>query len=84
MISSSRLRGDALAARAGVTVYPSDANFLMVRVPDAERWTAHLRQHRILVKNLDGSHRSLDNCLRITIGTPDENRALIAALDSLP
>lgn len=74
----------ALAARPGTTVYPSDANFLLVRVPDAGAMTAHLRERRILVKNLDGSHRALDNCLRITVGTPAENRALLTALESLP
>ncbi|HEX4885531.1 MAG TPA: histidinol-phosphate transaminase [Casimicrobiaceae bacterium] len=84
-IRAERLKlAEALARRPGVTVFPSDANFLMVRVPDADAWAAHLKARRILVKNLDGSHRSLDNCLRITVGTPDENVALLAALDALP
>jgi histidinol-phosphate aminotransferase len=73
----------ALATRPGVTVFPSDANFLLVRVPDADAWAAHLRGHRILVKNLHGAHRALEHCLRITVGTPDENAALLAALASL-
>jgi histidinol-phosphate aminotransferase len=71
----------ALAARPGVTVVPSDANFLLVRVPDADAWFERLREKRILVKNLNGAHRALENCLRITVGTPAENRALLAALD---
>ncbi|GIK87581.1 MAG: histidinol-phosphate transaminase [Burkholderiales bacterium] len=79
----SRL-AEALAARAGVTVFPSEANFLLVRVPDADAWAAHLRARRILVKNLNGSHRALEQCLRITVGTPEENGALLAALGSLP
>jgi histidinol-phosphate aminotransferase len=75
---------EALAARQDVQVVPSEANFLMVRVPDADAWFEHLKRHRILVKNLHGSHRALDNCLRITVGTPAENRALLAALQTLP
>jgi histidinol-phosphate aminotransferase len=78
----SRL-AQVLAARPGVTVFPSDANFLLVRVPDADAWAAHLRGHRILVKNLHGAHRALEHCLRITVGTPDENAALLAALATL-
>ena len=72
-----------LAAQPGFTVFSSEANFLMVRVPDAEACTAHLARHRILVKNLHGSHRALEHCLRITVGTPAENDALCAALDKL-
>jgi histidinol-phosphate aminotransferase len=52
-------------------------------VPDADAWAAHLRGHRILVKNLHGAHRALEHCLRITVGTPDENAALLAALATL-
>lgn len=74
----------ALAARPGVVVFPSEANFLMLRVPDADAWAAHLRRQRILVKNLHGSHRALEHCLRITVGTPEENQTLLAALASLP
>jgi histidinol-phosphate aminotransferase len=84
-IRAERARlAEALAARASVTVYPSDANFLMVRVPDADAWAAHLKRNRILVKNLNGSHRALENCLRITVGTPEENAALLAAIKALP
>lgn len=84
-IRAERVRlAEALAGRRGVTVYASDANFLLVRVPEADALAAHLKGRGILVKNLHGSHRALDNCLRITVGTPDENRALLAALDERP
>jgi histidinol-phosphate aminotransferase len=69
----------ALAALPGFAVYPSEANFLLVRVPDAAARHAALRAAGILVKNVDGSHPLVANCLRITIGTPAENDALIAA-----
>ncbi len=70
----------ALAALPGVTVFPSHANFLLVRVPDAPRWFTTLREAGILVKNVHGWHPLLAHCLRITIGTPAENNALLAAL----
>jgi histidinol-phosphate aminotransferase len=63
-------------------VFPSDANFLLVRVPDAVGWSNALRRAGILVKNLDGTHPLLRHCLRITVGTPAENDALLAALPS--
>jgi len=76
-----------LAALAGVVPYPSDANFLLVRVPDASAIFSGLKSRRILVKNLHGAHPVLDQCLRITIGTPSENQllfnALVESLDDL-
>jgi histidinol-phosphate aminotransferase len=70
--------GKALAALPGVTVYPSAANFFLVRVPDADRTYEALRRQGVLVRNLNGP--SLKNCLRITVGTPDENRILLTAM----
>ena len=72
----------ALAALPGVQVTPSDANFVMIRVPDAPGALARLRAAGILVKNLDGGHPLTANCLRITVGTPPENDALITALSA--
>jgi histidinol-phosphate aminotransferase len=69
--------GRALSGFSGVTVFPSSANFFLVRVPDAWRVDAALRRQGVLVKNL---HPGLSNCLRITVGTPDENRILLTAL----
>ena len=78
-IRADRARlGEALAALEGVTVYPSEANFFMIRVPDAGRTWEALRRQGVLVKNLDGP--ALPNCLRVTVGTPDENRILLTAL----
>jgi histidinol-phosphate aminotransferase len=70
--------GKALAALPGVTVYPSAANFFLVRVADADRTYEALRRQGVLVRNLNGP--SLKNCLRITVGTPDENRILLTAM----
>jgi histidinol-phosphate aminotransferase len=67
-----------LAALPGVKVFPSQANFLLVRVPDADRADAALRRQSVLVKNLDSP--ALRNCLRVTVGTPEENRILLTAM----
>ena len=70
--------GAELRRLQGVTVFPSQANFFLVRVPDAGRTDAQLRAQGVLVKNLNGPR--LENCLRITVGTPEENRILLKAL----
>jgi histidinol-phosphate aminotransferase len=74
----------ALAALPGVTVFPSHANFLLIRVPDAPRWFTALREAGILVKNVHGWHPLLAHCLRITIGTPAENNALLDVVGRAP
>ena len=70
----------ALAALRRVTVFPTQTNFVLLRVPDAGHWFATLRDAGILVKNVSTMHPLLADCLRITIGTPAENDALLEAL----
>ncbi len=69
-----------LAALPGVTVYPSEANMLLVRVPDSRRAFDGMKSRRVLVKHIAGLHPLLANCLRLTVGTPDENTLMIDAL----
>ncbi|MBA3776267.1 MAG: histidinol-phosphate aminotransferase, partial [Betaproteobacteria bacterium] len=71
-----------LARIQGVTTYPTQANFVLARVPDANGWFVALRAAGILVKNLHGTHPLLAQCLRITVGTPAENDRLLAAVSS--
>ncbi len=61
-------------------VFPSDANFLLVRVNDADGLYGFLLERGIVVRNRS---RQLHcrGCLRITIGTPEENANLLKALD---
>lgn len=60
-------------------VYPTDANFFLARVTDANGIYARLVEQGIIVRNR--SHITLcDNCLRITVGTSEENDALLEAL----
>ncbi|MEN9457058.1 MAG: hypothetical protein RL210_2577, partial [Pseudomonadota bacterium] len=70
----------ALQALPGVKPFPSDANFILARVPDAPTLFAALKARNILIKNLHGGHPMLQHCLRFTVGTPDENTALLNAL----
>jgi len=70
---------EQLSEIAAVKVYPSEANFLLFRVADANTVFNGLKQRGVLIKNLNG-HPMLENCLRVTVGTPDENARFIAAL----
>ena len=82
-LKAERARLEASLARLpGVTVFPSRTNFVLIRVPDAPRRFEALRAAGILVKNRHGVHPLLAHCLRITVGTPAENDALLAALAS--
>ena len=69
----------ALAALPGVTVFPSSANFLLVRVPDAAHCCAILLGKKVMVKNVSKMHEMLANCIRVTVSTPDENSAFLDA-----
>ena len=63
-----------------VEVFPSAANFLLIRVPQAEQVFANLLKQKILVKNVGKMHALLENCLRITVSTPVENALFLDAL----
>ena len=79
-INAERERLDGELRRLpGVTVFPSDANFILVRVPDAARVFEGMRRRGVLVKNLHTGVPLLDHCVRLTIGTPEENRRCLAA-----
>ena len=71
----------ALAALPGVLACPpSDANFLLVKVSDPSATLAALRARGVLVKDVSRMHPILSGCLRVTVGTPAENTALLEAL----
>ena len=71
----------ALQALSAFEVFPSEANFITVRVLEASLLFDFLREAGILVKNLHGSHPLLANCLRITVGCTEEMDAVLAALN---
>ncbi len=72
----------ALEAVEGVRPYPSAANFILFRVPHGMARRVHegLLARGVLVKCLDGQHPLLADCLRVTVGTPEENEAFLEAL----
>jgi len=71
---------EALAGLPGLHAFPSEANMILLRVPDAQKTFDRLRQRKVLVKNVSKMHPLLANCLRLTVGTADENRQLLTAL----
>jgi histidinol-phosphate aminotransferase len=74
------LLATALQQLKGVEVFPSAANFLLIRVPQAEQVFANLLKQKILVKNVGKMHALLENCLRITVSSPAENAIFLDAL----
>ncbi|MEQ1525134.1 MAG: histidinol-phosphate transaminase [Gallionella sp.] len=72
-----------LGAVAGVQVYPSEANFLLFRMANATDVFNGLKQRGVLIKNLNGGHPMLRDCLRVTVGTAKENEKFIAALQEI-
>ena len=51
-----------------------------MRVPDSQRTFDGMKSRGVLVKHIAGLHPLLANCLRLTVGTPEENGAMIMAL----
>jgi len=83
----------SLGANGLDTVYPSAANFVLVRVADtvagatptaqpsrASRVATAMRERGVLIKDASRMHPLLANCLRLTVGAPAENEAMLAAL----
>jgi histidinol-phosphate aminotransferase len=64
----------------GVQPFPSEANMILVRVPDSKRCFDGMKARGVLVKNVAGLHPLLANCLRLTVGTPEENVQMTDAL----
>jgi len=86
---TSRIRADrgllhgALGRMGGVErVWPSEANFITYRVHPGRAAAVHasLREQGVLIKKLDGGHPLLHDCLRVTVGTPEENAAFLNAM----
>ncbi|HEB99130.1 MAG TPA: histidinol-phosphate transaminase [Thiotrichales bacterium] len=73
---------DALAALPGIEPWPSEANFILFRTPpgQADSIFEGLKARGVLIKNLSSQGGMLTDCLRVTVGTPDENRAFLEAL----
>ena len=62
-----------------VQVFPSQANFVLIRVTNSEQIFNKLLEHKILVKNVGKMHSLLSDCLRVTVSTPEENQLFLSA-----
>lgn len=69
-----------LAALPGVAPFPSQANMILARVPDSKRAFEGMKARGVLVKNVAFLHPLLENCVRLTVGTPEENVKMMDAL----
>ena len=66
----------------GISTYPSSANFILFKTPKekASEIFAAIKQQGVLIKNLSPQGGLLEDCLRVTIGKPEENQAFLTAL----
>ena len=74
-------RQDSAALPKVRKVYPSDANFLLVKVDDADAMYSYLTEHGVIVRNRN-KVTGCGNCLRFTVGTPEENARVVALLEN--
>jgi histidinol-phosphate aminotransferase len=72
----------ALCAMDGLSAFESAGNFILIRVTDADATFAALKARGILVKNASHMHPLLAGCLRVSIGTPAENDAVLNAMNA--
>ena len=72
---------EALRTMPGVKCWNSDANMILVRVADGPETFEAMKARGVLVKNVSKMHTLLANCLRLTVGTADENLLMLAALE---
>lgn len=80
LLEKEKLRTDLLKLDLVKKVYPSDANFFLIEVENADKIYTTLINQRIITRN---RNKQVTNCIRITVGTPNENQILITALKSI-
>jgi len=81
LIGQRAILSGALGKLPGVKCWNSDANMILVRVPDAAQTFEGMKAQGVLVKNVSKMHPLLANCLRLTVGAADENLLMLAALE---
>jgi histidinol-phosphate aminotransferase len=70
-----------LAALDGVTIFPSRANFILFRIDAAAAVFESVKAQGVLIKNMGADSGPLAQCLRVTVGTAEENAAFLQALE---
>jgi histidinol-phosphate aminotransferase len=81
-VKRERARIQAALNEMGLKAWPSDANMILVRVADPARSFEGMKARKVLVKNVSRMHPLLEGCLRLTVGTADENTQMLAALQA--
>ena len=74
---------NALQKIPKVTVFASQANFVLIKIENAEQVFKKLLAQQILIKNVGRMHVLLENCLRVTVSTPEENQLFLNALQTI-
>jgi histidinol-phosphate aminotransferase len=77
IISERESLFNELSKMEGIKPYPTEANFILFRIKDPDRIYRALLKKGVLVRNMKGV---VDGCLRVTVGTPEENRIFLKAL----
>ncbi len=78
--AKSKLSADLQSIKTVRKIYPSDANFLLIEVHDANEVYQQLIEKQIITRNRSSV---IPNCLRITVGTREENQKLVTALKQI-
>jgi len=75
-----RLKAALMSIKKIKKIFPSDANFLLLEVENADYIYHELITQQIIIRN---RNKQVDNCIRVTVGTPEENNKLIMALKNI-
>lgn len=81
-LKRERARIQSALKEMGLKSWPSDANMILVRVPDPAHSFEGMKARQVLVKNVSKMHPLLAGCLRLTVGTAEENAQMLAALQA--
>lgn len=82
LVAQRALLFEAFAKMPQVKAFKSEANMILLRVPDAQKTFDGFKARGVLVKNISKMHPLLANCVRLTVGTAEENSILLDALQS--
>ena len=80
LIDQRAMLFDALSGIPNVKAFKSDANMMLLRVPDPQKTFDGMKARGVLIKNVSKMHPLLAGCLRLTVGTSEENATMVAAI----
>ena len=82
LIAQRAILFDALDKTPNVKAFKSDANMMLLRVPDPQKTFEGMKARGVLIKNVSQMHPLLAGCLRLTVGTAEENATMLAAIQA--